>query len=82
MNLFADLIRKADASILTSHRGPRNLLEQIPADKNGVFTYRDAISARLKNSKDEAGTSNMLSQWKSRGYIEYLADGTFRKLLR
>ena len=64
----------------TSRRGPRNLLELIP-DKNGIFTYRDALNTRLKNNKSEAGTRNMLSQWKARGYIEFLDDGSFRKKL-
>ena len=40
----------------------------------------DAISVRLLNNKNEEGTANMLSQWKTRGYIEALPDGRFRKL--
>lgn len=80
LHLFGDQIRQAEGMMQTSRRGPRNLLEQIKTDKDGIFTYRDALDARLRNNKDEAGTGNMLSQWKSRGYIESLEDGSFRRL--
>lgn len=82
LHFFADLIRQAESAIRTIQRGPRNLLEEIQTDKEGVFSYSDAVSVRLKNNKDEAGTNNMLSQWKSRGYIEYTDDGNYRKLSR
>lgn len=80
LHFFGDQIREAEGMTQTSRRGPRNLLELIP-DKNGIFTYRDALNTRLKNNKSEAGTRNMLSQWKVRGYIEFLDDGSFRKKL-
>lgn len=80
LHFFGDMIREAGQKKQTSKRGPRNLLEQIPADANGIFAYSDAVSVRVKAGKDEAGTGNMLSQWKSRGYIEALPDGRFRKL--
>jgi hypothetical protein len=44
-----------------------------------VFTYRDAVNARLKNSMSEEGTMNMLYQWKSRGYILQLTADSFKK---
>ena len=80
LHFFADSIRKADSTTKTSKRGPRNLLEQIKADEDGVFSFRDAVSVRLKNGKDEVGTTNMLSQWKTRGYIEDLKNGKYKKL--
>ncbi len=80
LHFFADMIRKADEQMQTSKRGPRNLLEQIKTNEDGVFTYLEAVNVRQKNGKDEAGTRNMLSQWKSRGYIEDLGDGKYRKL--
>ncbi len=48
----------------------------------GEIECRPAIrlAERLKNNKDEAGTGNMLSQWKTRGYIEALPNGRFKKL--
>ena len=81
LHFFGDMIRKAGEQMQTSKRGPRNLLEQIPTDSEGTFSQSDAIAVRLKNNKDEAGTRNMLSQWKTRGYIEALPDGRYRKLL-
>ena len=80
LHFFGDMIRKAGSQMQTSKRGPRNLLEQIPTDAEGTFSTNDALSIRLKNNKDEAGTGNMLSQWKTRGYIEALPNGRFRKV--
>lgn len=80
MHYFGDQIRKANSQMHTSKRGPRNLLEQITTDAQGVFTLHEAIAVRRQNDKDEAGTRNMLAQWKSRGYIEALPDGKFRRL--
>ena len=80
LHFFGDMIRQAGAKMQTSKRGPRNLLEQIATDAEGAFTMSDAISVRLLNNKNEEGTANMLSQWKTRGYIEALPDGRFRKL--
>lgn len=79
IKLWGDIIRHADDNVPTSKRGPRNLLEDIKTDENGVFTYRDAVNARLKNSMNEEGTKNMLYQWKSRGYILQMTDDSFKK---
>ena len=82
LHYFGDQIRKAGEQLQTSKRGPRNLLEQIPTDAEGTFSTNDALSIRLKYNKDEAGTGNMLSQWKTRGYIEALPNGRFKKILQ
>ena len=80
LHFFGDMIRKAGEQIQTSKRGPRNLLEQIQTDAEGAFSFSDALAARLKNNMKEEGTGNMLSQWKTRGLIEALTDGRFKKL--
>ncbi|MBQ9176459.1 MAG: hypothetical protein IJ139_06290 [Bacteroidaceae bacterium] len=79
LHFFGDMIRKTEEHTHTSKRGPRNLLEQIKTDTEGVFTLRDAITVRIANNKDEAGTANMLSQWKARGYIQSMPDGKYKK---
>ena len=79
MKLWGDLIRHADEGLPTSKRGPRNLLEQIKPDKDGVFTYRDVVNVRLKNGMNEEGTQGMLRQWKHRGYILQMTDDSFKK---
>ena len=79
MKLWGDLIRQADEGMQTSKRGPRNLLEQIKTDKDGVFTYRDVVNVRLKNGMNEEGTLGMLRQWKHRGYILQMTDDSFKK---
>ena len=81
LHFFGDMIRKAGEQMKTSKRGPRNLLEQITADADGAFSFIDAMAVRLQAGKSEEGTANMLSQWKTRGYIEALPDGRFKKLL-
>ena len=80
LHFFGDMIRMVDERKKTSKRGPQNLLEQIPTDADGAFTYNDAVQARLKCGKSEEGTGNMLSQWKTRGIIEVLPDGRYKRL--
>ena len=82
MTLWGDQIRHADDDIETSKRGPRNLLEFITTNDEGVFTYQDAVKARLKNGMGEDGTSRMLSQWKFRGYILQITDYSFKKVYK
>ena len=79
MKLWGEQIRHADEGLPTSKRGPRNLLEQIKTDQEGVFTYRDVVNVRLKNGMDEEGTWGMLRQWKHRGYILQMTDDSFKK---
>ena len=79
MKLWGEQIRHADDGLPTSKRGPRNLLEQIKTDQEGVFTYRDVVTVRLKNGMDEDGTWVMLRQWKHRGYILQMTDDSFKK---
>ena len=79
MKLWGEQIRHADEGLPTSKRGPRNLLEQIKTDQEGVFTYRDVVNVRLKNGMDEDGTWVMLRQWKHRGYILQMTDDSFKK---
>ena len=56
--------------------GPRNLLELLPDE----FTRTDAERARQSEGLDAKGTSHMLSQWKSRGYISIVSNLNYRKL--
>lgn len=79
MKLWGEQIRHADEGLPTSKRGPRNLLEQIKTDKDGLFTYRDVVNVRLKNGMGEDGTWGMLRQWKHRGYILQMTDDSFKK---
>ena len=74
-----DAIRDANKEVQTSKRGPRNLLEQIPANNESVFSYRDAVNVRLQNGMTEEGTGNMLAQWKCRKHILQLTDDSFKK---
>ncbi|MBO4810721.1 MAG: hypothetical protein J5552_04065 [Prevotella sp.] len=77
LHFFGDLIRSADKEVKTSHRGPRNLLEQIQTNAEGIFSLGDAENVRLKNGRDREGTTNMLSQWVCRGFIEKLENGKY-----
>ena len=77
---FGDMIRHADSQVKTSRRGPANLLQQIPTKEDGTFTYQDAVLMRIKNGKEEEGTNVMLNQWVSRGLIERVGGGIFRRI--
>ena len=80
MVVWGNAIRDANKDVQTSKRGPSNLLEQITANNEGVFCYRDAVNVRLQNGMTEEGTGNMLSQWKCRKHILQLTDDTYKKL--
>ena len=56
-------------------RGPRNLLELLPDE----FTVEDAKRVRQQQGMDRAKVGNMISAWKSRGYILQMTDGSFQK---
>ena len=78
MKFWGDMIRHADSQVKTSRRGPANLLPQIQTKDDGTFTYQDAVLMRMKNGKEEDGTSGMLNQWVKRGLIQRLDKGIFR----
>ena len=80
LHFFGDMIRHADSQVKTSRRGPANLLQQIPTKEDGSFTYQDAVLIRIKNGKEEEGTNVMLNQWVSRGHIERVGGGIFRRI--
>ena len=80
LHFFGDMIRHADSQVKTSRRGPANLLQQIPTKEDGTFTYQDAVLMRLKNGKEEEGTNVMLNQWVSRGLVERIDKGVFRRI--
>ena len=56
-------------------RGPRNLLELLPDE----FTVEDAKRVRQQQGMDRAKVGNMISAWKSRGYILQMTDDSFQK---
>ena len=78
MTFFGEAIDKANRSAeeQTGRRGPRNLLNLLPAE----FTTHDADLIRQANGMDTRGTRNMLSQWVHRGYLLQMTDDSFRKL--
>ena len=73
---FADMISNAEYDTLISKRGPRNLLELLPAE----FTTGDASNVRFTQGKDREGTANMLNQWVHRGYILRITNDSFKKV--
>ena len=81
MTVWMDAIRDANKDVQTSKRGPRNLLELIPVNAEGVFTNKYAENVRIQNSMSVEGTGNMLSQWKCRGHILQLTDDSYKKVL-
>ena len=78
MTFFGEAIEAANRSAdeQKGHRGPRNLLEQLPNE----FTVHDAGLIRQANGMDSRGTRNMLSQWVHRGYLLQMTDDSFCKV--
>ena len=78
MLFFGEDIEKANMeSEPRTKRGPRNLLELLP----DVFTIADARRVRqLQGLSNERGKcQNMVSTWKSRGYVVQMTDDSFKK---
>lgn len=79
--LFAEDIREATENIKMAKRGPQSLLDKITVDEQGVFTFEEVLRVYTAEGKepDEKRVNNMLSQWKTRGYIEGLSNGNYKK---
>lgn len=80
MQFFGTDIERAnggdDARI--GSRGPRNLLELLPDE----FTLDDARRVRLQQGMDTEKTMKMISNWKSRKYINQISDISFCKCIQ
>ena len=78
MLFFGEDIEKANMeSEPRTKPGPRNLLELLPDE----FTKADARRVRqLQGLSNERGKcQNMISTWKSRGYVVQMTDDSFKK---
>ena len=72
---FGDLIRQADADVVTSKRGPQNMLELLP----DPFTAQQLSDLRFSRGMEREGTLNQLYQWLHRGKILRLTADSFKK---
>ena len=79
MRLFGDAIRKDDAGFQVSKHGPKSLLDELPTDADGVFTFEALSQLRVKKGMDANGTAKLLSKWKQRGHIEQIGDKIYKK---
>lgn len=78
MHFFGEeLNAKINQEYISVHRGPRNLLEQLPDS----FTKQQAEEVIKRNGKKSA-VSNILSNWKRRGYINLEEADYYVKLLK
>ena len=68
MQFFGEAIEEKDYSFVhtTRTRGPQNLLDLLPE----VFTMEEAGTMRQRIGIQQGTLSQMLSNWKHRGYIE------------
>ena len=68
MRFFGDAIERKEYAnpISTNKRGPQNMLDILP----DIFTFEDAKTMRLRMGIQTGSPTKMLSNWKSRGYIE------------
>ena len=67
MRLFGNAIEEQEMTEGTKkHRGPQNLLDLLPE----IFTREEAAALRTRMGVRSGSLKHMLSNWKSRGYIE------------
>jgi len=64
----------------TKARGPSNLLQSIPTNSAGIFTFEDVVNTRIAYGMDIENTGKLISKWISRGHIEQVDTGVYRKL--
>ena len=71
-------LEAAEAPVSTpSGRKRSDWLAALPAE----FTYADLMALRRDDGRGEKGAKDLLSQWKSRGYIEPLTGDTYKNTL-
>jgi hypothetical protein len=80
--LFADDIREATEGVKLVTRGPQSLLDKINTDEQGVFAFEEVLRVYTAEGKgnDEKKIRNTLSQWKTRGFLEDLPGGRYKKI--
>ena len=72
-----DAIRQANnGDERIGRRGPHNLLLDLP----DVFSLEDARRVRRQQGLPDKGLRPMISNWKSRGYINQISEISFEKL--
>ena len=78
---FADDIRNATESVKTDKPGPQSLLDLVKTDENELFCFDEVVRVYTESGRkpDEKKVRNMLSQWKSRGFILQMTDDSFKK---
>ena len=79
--LFADDIAEATACVKEVKPGPQSLLDKVVVDDKGQFLFDEVVRVYTESGKkpDEKKVRNMLSQWKSRGYILQMTDDSYKK---
>lgn len=79
--LFANDISQATDCVKEAKPGPQSLLDKVNVDEQGVFVFDEVLRIYTESGKkpDEKKVRNMLSQWKSRGYILQLTDDSYKK---
>ena len=79
--LFADDITEATACVKEVKPGPQSLLDKVVVDDKGQFLFDEVVRVYTESGKkpDEKKVRNMLSQWKSRGYILQMTDDSYKK---
>ena len=74
MLFFGEAIERVETTGAgeVKRRGPQNLLDLLP----DVFTREEAMQMRIRQGIVHGNLGNMLSTWKSRGYIEQAGEPT------
>ena len=70
--------------VRVTKNGPQSLLDKIPTDGQGCFSFDDALCIHTAQGQEPAPkrARNLLNQWHHRGYVEQMPNGRYKKTVR
>ena len=79
--LFADDIREVTNSVKYDKPGPQSLLDRVAVNEQGEFSFDEVVRVYTESGRtpNEKKVRNVLSQWKSRGFVLQMTNDSYKK---
>ena len=79
--LFADDIREVTNSVKYDKPGPQSLLDRVTVNEQGEFSFDEVVRVYTESGRtpNEKKVRNVLSQWKSRGFVLQMTNDSYKK---
>lgn len=79
--LFADDIREVTNSVKYDKPGPQSLLDRVTVNEQGEFSFDEVVRVYTESGRtpNEKKVRNVLSQWKSRGFVLQMTNDNYKK---